>query len=31
MKSNGLKVYHVNDGSSFGYDITEDKKSVWQY
>lgn len=31
MKSNGLKVYHVNDGSTFGYDITEDNQRVWYF
>lgn len=31
MKGNELKVYHVNDGSIFGYDITEDNQRVWYF
>ena len=31
MKRNKVKIYHVDDSTTFGYDITEDGKRVWYF
>lgn len=31
MKNNQLKIHHVNDGTTFGYDIVEDGTKVYYF
>lgn len=31
MKDNRLRIYHVNDGSTFGYDITEGGTKIYYF
>lgn len=31
MKNDKVKIHHVDDGTTFGYDITEEGKRVWYF
>lgn len=31
MKDSRLRIFHVNDGTTFGYDMTEDGRRVWYF
>lgn len=29
--NNKVKIYHVDYGTTFGYDITDDEKKIWYF
>ena len=31
MKDSRLRIFHENDGTTFGYDMTEDGRRVWYF